>query len=132
MAGSKRQFLYVTDDGTTQFNIVADESITESVNSSLTAAQLSSLEGIVVLPCATRCRSVTYRSDDGLYTRKAIVLRNSVLTSLPTTITVRSGSGEGSDSGASITLKLKRPRTEQFSRGVGSADSGVTDGDNPN
>jgi hypothetical protein len=130
MAGSKKQFKYVTDDGTTAFNITADESVTEAINTSLTAAELQPLDGIVVLPCATRCRSATYRSDDGLITRKGIVLQPSVLTSLPTTITVRSGSGSGTDAGAAVTLRLRRPRAEQFSRGV-NADSGQTDGDNP-
>lgn len=130
MAGSKKQFLYVSDDGTTQFNIVADESLTEAVNGSLTAAQQAPLDGLVVLPCATRCRSATYRSDDGLISRKAIVLRPSVVSSLPPTISVRAGSGAGADAGGAVTLRLKRPRSEQFSRAA-NADTGLTDGDNP-
>lgn len=130
MAGSKRQFKYVTDDGATQFNIVADESLTEAVNAALTAAEQAPLPGLVVLPCATRCRSVTYRSADGLYTRRAIVLQPGVLSALPATIAIRSGSGAGSDAGGTVTLELKRPRIEQFSRGS-SGDSGIIDGDNP-
>lgn len=130
MAGSKKQFKYVCDDGATEFNIVADESITEAVNTSLSAAELAPIAGVVVLPCATRCRSVTYRSDDGLISRKGIVLQPDVLLALPATISVRGGSGGGSDAGEAVTLRLRRPRAEQFSRGS-SSDSGQNDGDNP-
>lgn len=130
MAGSKKAFKYVTDDGATEFNIVADESITEAVNTSLSAAELAPIDGVVILPCATRCRSVTYRSDDGTISRKAIVLQPDVLLALPATISVRGGSGAGSDAGAAVTLRLRRPRGEQFSRGS-NADSGQNDGDNP-
>lgn len=130
MAGSKKQFKYVCDDGATEFNIVADESITEAVNTSLSAAELAPIDGVVVLPCATRCRSVTYRSDDGTISRKGIVLQPDVLLALPATISVRGGSGSGSDAGEAVTLRLRRPRAEQFSRGS-NADSGQIDGDNP-
>lgn len=130
MTGSKRLFKYVTDDGTTEFNLNLDESITEAINTSLNATELAPIAGIVVLPVATRCRSVTYRSADGLYSRKGIVLQPDVLTALPNSITIRAGSGSGSDSGDSVTLLLRRPRAERFSRGA-AADSGQTDGDNP-
>lgn len=130
MAGSKKQFKYVCDDGATEFNIVADESITEAVNAALSAAELAPIDSVVVLPCATRCRSVTYRSDDGTVSRKAIVLQPGVLLALPAAISVRGGSGSGSDAGAAVTLRLRRPRAEQFSRGS-NADSGQIDGDNP-
>jgi len=132
MAGSLRVFKYKCDDGKTEFNINVDESLTEQINNSLTAEELKPAAGVVILPVATRCRSVTYRSADGLYSRKGVVLDPGVLNTLPGSISIRSGSGSGSDSGAAVTLLLRRPRGERFARGASApapADTGQTDGD---
>jgi hypothetical protein len=132
MAGSLRIFKYKADDGATVFNVNLDESLTEQINGSLTAEELKPAPGVVVLPVAGRCRSVTYRSADGLYSRKGVILDPAVLNTLPGSISIRSGSGAGTDAGAAITLLLRRPRGERFSRGAAApapADTGQNDGD---
>lgn len=130
MAGSKRQFRYVCDDGATTFNIVADEDQTEFVNGVLLSTETAPLPGVVVLPVATKCRYARYKSADGLYTRKVIVLRPSVVASLPPSFQTRVSGGDPAQAAVLVTLNLVKSNAEKFPRG-NPADTGLNDGDNP-
>jgi hypothetical protein len=130
MSGSKRQFRYLSDDGVTSFNIVLDEDQTEFINGVLLATQTTPIPGVVVLPVATKCRYGRYKSADGLYTRKVIILRPEIAATIPNVLPIRVAAGDPALPTVLVNLNLVRVVGEKFPRG-NPADTGLNDGDNP-
>lgn len=124
MAGSKREFLYETDNNT-QFAVVLDESNVELVNVNDTGAPPA---GTIVLPVARMLRKLRYVSVNGLYSVDVPVLTLDNLPLAPATIDMDFTDGDGAS--ISVTLVKRKAYAEQFV-GARGGDSGLNDGDVP-
>ena len=121
MAGSKKWFVYTTDQGD-DYGLLADESNVEAVNGG-TQDYASGVTIVYSLPSNVRPRAAVYKSADGNRTIRAYALTqtiyNGVLTGAPT-ITDPIGGG---------TLSLSRLEPEKIKLLPIAADTGLTDGD---
>lgn len=124
MAGSLRNFKYTANSGL-QFALNLDESNTLLVNGSLATADLNPTPDLLVLPVATRCRRIPYRSLDGQYSIVAVALTKEVLTSAPASITLQIAPSSPTDAATSVTLVRGVDRPERFPRAK-TGDTGQT------
>lgn len=127
MAGSKRAFNYILDNGL-QIAVVLDESNIEEVNAGGLAAPSV---GAIIFPVASKLRYALYSNADGSITRKIPVLSLANLATIPPVLTTFVGPGSGAGGGTTaVQLGLSTTRGEQFQRYRG-GDSGLNDGDIP-
>lgn len=124
MSGSKREFAYVTDSGTT-FAVVLDESNIEAVNTTGTGSPAA---GLIVLPVARMLRKLRYVSANALYSLDIPVLTPGNILTAPQTIDVTFADGDGP--AIVVTLSKRKAYAEQFV-GARGGDSGLNDGDIP-
>ena len=131
MVGSKRWFVYVTDQGD-EFGILADESNVEAING--TAANDPSVANapLYQLPKGITPRSVTYSSSDGLRIISIPALTQTVYNAIPAnnrTIPNIGATGTPNTSEGQGTLTFIRKNCEKARLPRFRADTGITDGD---
>lgn len=122
MSGSKDEFAYTFDNGTT-CAIIADESNTEQANgASANAATL----GLIILPITRKVRRGRYVSNDKLHSMYVPFLTPADSAAPPDSVIVNKANG----SGGTLTVELffKKRYAETFATGTG-LDSGLNDGD---
>jgi len=124
MAGSKREFLYVSDLGI-NFAVVLDESNIEAVNAAGTGAPPA---GTIVLPVARMLRKLRYVSQNGLYSVDVPVLTPENIADAPATFDMDFTDGDGA--AINVTMVRRKAYAEQFV-GARGGDSGLNDGDVP-
>lgn len=121
MAGSKKWFVYTTDQGD-DFAILADESNTEALNAG-TQDYASGVTITYSLPKNVRPRAAVYSNADGTRTIRCYALTqtiyNGALAGVPTI----------TDPIAGGTLSLSRLEPERIKLLPIAADTGLTDGD---
>lgn len=117
MSGSKKWFVYQTDDGE-NFAVLRDESNTEAVNGA-TGDFTSTSAVIYSIPKNVKPRYVVYRSADKTITRKCVALTQSLLLAAPVTIV---------DGPTGLTLTRKNRKAETIKLPY-PEDTGLDDGD---
>lgn len=121
MAGSKKWFVYTTDQGG-DFGLLADESNTEAVNGS-NQDYVAGTTVINALPRNIKPRAAVYQNGAGTRSIRCFVLNqttyNAVIASVPTITDPIDGG----------TLALKRLEPERIALLPTAADTGLTDGD---
>lgn len=122
MAGSKKFFVYTTDQGD-DFALLADESNTEAVNGS-TQDFIAGLSILYTIPGNVRPRAAVYQNADKTRTIRCYALTptiyNGVIANAPTITDPIAGTG---------TLSLSRLEPEKIKLLPTAADSGLNDGD---
>lgn len=122
MAGSKKFFVYTTDQGD-DFAILADESNTEAVNGA-TQDFVAGLAVAYTLPGNIRPRAAVYQNADKTRTIRCYALTqtiyNGIVSSVPTITDPIAGTG---------TLTLSRLEPEKIKLLPVAGDSGLNDGD---
>lgn len=133
MAGSKKWFVYVTDQGD-RFGILADESNVEAINGTAANTPNAANTPVYQLPKGITPRQVVYTSNDGLRTISIPALTQAVYNAIPAnnrTIANRlEGAGgtagnEGDDPLVFTRKNCEKARLPRFGQ-----DTGLTDGDN--
>lgn len=128
MAGSKRWFSYLMDDGTS-VGIQADESNIEAING--TAANDPGVNGPVrQAPKGTTLRRAVYSSADGLRKITIPVLNPTIYGALPGSLRTITNPFAGTGTGSGI-LTFERKRPEVTKQPKFGGDTGLTDGDVP-
>jgi len=119
MAGSKKWFIYTTDDGT-DFAILRDESNVEGTN----AGTQDYPDGGTVkysLPGNVKPRRIYFANAAGTIRREVVCLTQTIFDAVNGGSTMTDGV-----SGQTLTVSLKRGEEIALPRGV---DTGLTDGD---
>jgi hypothetical protein len=124
MAGSKREFLYVSDLGV-NFAVVLDESNVEAVNTTGTGSPAA---GTILLPVARMLRKLRYVSQNGLYSVDVPVLTPANIATAPATFAMDFTDGDGA--AINVVMIRRKAYAEQFV-GARGGDSGLNDGDVP-
>jgi hypothetical protein len=132
VVGSKKWFVYVTDQGD-RFGILADESNVESINGTAANNPPANNTPIYQVPKGIQIRTVTYQSDDGLRTITIPALTQQVYNAIPAnnrTIDNIGATGDPNENEGQGDLTFVRKNCEkQRLPGFGS-DTGIRDGDN--
>lgn len=125
MAGSKRWFVYVMDDGT-EVGILADESNVETVNGGAAASPSAGTGPTRQLPKGTKVRTVSYSNSAGTRTIRIPVLNQTIYSGIPANLATITDPIAGT---GNLTFLRKRP--EIVKPPVWAVDTGLDDGDNP-
>lgn len=131
MVGSKRWFVYVTDQGD-RFGIQADESNVESINGTAANDPSAAAAPIYQLPKGIEPRSITYSSADGLRIVTIPALTQTVYNAIPAnnrTISNIGATGAPNTTEGQGTLTFIRKNCEKSRLPRFRADTGITDGD---
>lgn len=121
MAGSKKWFVYTTDDGT-DFAVQLDESNTEAVNGA-TQDYVAGSAFKYSVPGNLRLRSAYYGNADGTRVIKCVALTPTIYNGIPANVSsITDPIGGG-------TLGLIRIRPEVITRLPFAGDTGLNDGD---
>jgi len=124
VAGSKREFLYVADNGV-GFAVVLDESNVEFVNIEGTGVPAA---GTIVLPVARYLRKIRYVSANGLYSVDVPVLTLANIATAPADFDASFTEGDGTN--VTVNLRKRKTYAESFLSSRG-GDTGLNDGDVP-
>jgi hypothetical protein len=125
MAGSKRWFLYVMDDGT-QVGIQADESNIKAINGGAANVPPVASRPTRTAPAGTKLRFVQYVSTDGNRRIRVPCLTQTIYGAIPAAL------GTITDPITTAnTLSFDLKRAEVVRSPKFGADTGLTDGDSP-
>lgn len=123
MAGSKKYFIYTTDDGTA-FGLLADESNVEAVMEGSAGDYTASNDEKYLVPSNLKPRCAVYSSTSGTRKIKIPVLTRAKYDSLPTDVPTITDPVAGTG-----TLMLTQMIPERITLMPMAGDTGLTDGD---
>ena len=131
MVGSKRWFVYVTDNGD-RFGLLADESNVEAINGNAANDPNNANAPRYGLPGGIKPRTITYQSNDGLRTITIPALTQAVYNAIPANnrtipnigATGTPNANEGQGDLVFIRKNCEKARLPKFR-----VDTGITDGD---
>lgn len=134
MVGSKRWFVYVTDQGD-RFGYLADESNVEAINGTAANDPSNANAPKYGLPGGITPRTITYQSADGLRTITIPALTQAVYNAIPAnnrTIPNIGATGTPNTSEGQGNLIFVRKNCEKARLPKFRVDTGITDGDTTN
>jgi hypothetical protein len=125
MAGSKRWFNYILDDGTV-VGAQLDESNTEAINGTAANVPGAATAATRNYPSGTKLRSIYYSSTDGNRIIRCVALNATIYAGIPA---ANRTIPDPLNPGNTLTFLRKRPEVSRSPNFA--ADTGLTDGDSP-